>query len=145
MILLDTTVLVYAVGSDHPLRDPCRRLLEALSSQGIATTTTEVIQEFVHVHSRRRTRSISAELGRQYGVALTLLSVQPDDLALGLELYEQHTTLGAFDAVLAAVAVRRDADFLVSADSAFGSIPQLRWADPGSAELVTHLRLDQEL
>ena len=30
MILLDTTVLVYAVGFKHPLRDPCRALIEAI-------------------------------------------------------------------------------------------------------------------
>jgi len=27
VIVLDTTVLVYAVGSEHPYRDPCRQLL----------------------------------------------------------------------------------------------------------------------
>ncbi|MBA3851191.1 MAG: VapC toxin family PIN domain ribonuclease, partial [Chloroflexi bacterium] len=28
MIVLDTTVLAYAVGAQHPSRDPCRRLLQ---------------------------------------------------------------------------------------------------------------------
>src|SRR5580765_112220 len=29
VIVLDTTVLVYAVGAEHRYREPCRRLLEA--------------------------------------------------------------------------------------------------------------------
>lgn len=28
MIVLDTTVLVYATGTEHPLREPCRRLVD---------------------------------------------------------------------------------------------------------------------
>ena len=44
MIVLDTTVLVYSVGSDHPLRAPCRSLIEAIGDGEIAATTTvEVI------------------------------------------------------------------------------------------------------
>src|SRR5579871_5895007 len=49
MILLDTTVLSYAVGDEHPLRDPCRSLLTAHGDGHIeATTTIEVVQEFTH-------------------------------------------------------------------------------------------------
>lgn len=45
MIVLDTTVLVYAKGAEHPLRDPCRDLVAAIADERIAATTTaEVIQ-----------------------------------------------------------------------------------------------------
>lgn len=65
MIVLDTTVLVYAKGAEHPLRDPCRDLVAAIADERIAATTTaEVIQEFVHVRARRRDRSDAAALGR---------------------------------------------------------------------------------
>ena len=40
MIILDTTVLVYAVGADHPLRDPRRRVLVAHGEGRIEATTT---------------------------------------------------------------------------------------------------------
>ena len=53
MIVLDTTALVYAVGGEHPMREPSRRLVEAIAAGRIeATTTVEVIQEFVHVRAR---------------------------------------------------------------------------------------------
>ena len=83
MIVVDTTVLAYAVGDTHPLREPCRRLLAAHADGRIeATTTVEVIQ--------------------------------------------------AFDAVLAAVAIGRRADALVSADRAFAAIPGLTLIDPAT-------------
>ncbi|MGO9322650.1 MAG: hypothetical protein ACLQBY_17865 [Solirubrobacteraceae bacterium] len=48
MIVLDTTVLVYAKGAQHPLREPSRRLIEAVTERELqATTTVKVIQELV--------------------------------------------------------------------------------------------------
>ena len=67
MIVLDTTVLVYAKGADHPLRDPSRRLIAAVADRELqATTTVEVIQEFVHVRARRRGRADAVALGNDY-------------------------------------------------------------------------------
>ena len=131
MIVLDTTVLAYAVGAEHPLRGPCRRLLEAHADGRVdATTTVEVIQEFVHIRSRRRSRPDAILVARQYAAAFDLLVTTPDDLDRALGLFERHAALGAFDAVLAAVALARGAEALVSADQAFASIPGLPWVDP---------------
>jgi len=131
MIVIDTTVLAYAVGDAHPLREPCRRLLAAHADGRIeATTTVEVIQEFAHISARRRTRSDAVRLARGYMSAFSLLVATPDDLDHGLDLFEEHPALGAFDAVLAAVAIGRRADALVSADRAFAAIPDLTLIDP---------------
>lgn len=136
MIVLDTTVLSYAVGEEHPLRDPCRRLLTAHATGGlVATTTVEVLQELTHVRARRRSRQDAAGLTRQYLDAFDLLQTTPEDLRRGLALFEQHHELGAFDCVLAAVAMGHDAQALVSADRGFSSIPGLAWLDPASPEV----------
>jgi predicted nucleic acid-binding protein len=136
VILLDTTVLAYAVGSDHPLREPCRRLLEAHAGARIeATTTVEVIQEFAHIRARRQGRDDAVRLARRYAAAFDLLVTTPEDLDHGLELFERHPALGAFDAVLAAVAMDRGADALVSADGAFGAITGLPWIEPATDAL----------
>lgn len=121
MIVLDTTVLVYAVGTDHPLRDPCHELIGAIAAGRLAATTTvEVLQEFAHVRARRRDRDDAARVTRDYlDLLAPLLVVGEDDLQDGLRLYARSDRLGAFDAVLAAAASRADADALVSADAAF--------------------------
>ncbi len=136
MILLHTTILAYAVGEEHSLREPCRRLLSAHADGRVeATTTIEVIQEFVHIRSRRRTRVDAVHVARQYVAAFNLLGTTTDDLDRGLVLFEQHVALGAFDAVLAAVALNHQAEALVSADRAFAEVPGLRWIDPGGSDL----------
>src|ERR1035437_10206826 len=120
MIILDTTVLTYAVGEEHPLREPCRRLLAAHASGTIeATTTVEVLQEFAHVRARRRTRDDAINLTRLYAVALDPIVTTAADLDAGLSLLGQHPELGAFDAVLVAGAVARRAQPPFPADMAF--------------------------
>jgi len=58
VILLDTPMLSYAVGAEHPLRDLCRPLLWAHGGGRIeAASTIEVVQEFVHVRARRSSAS----------------------------------------------------------------------------------------
>jgi uncharacterized protein len=136
VILVDTTVLIYAVGDEHPLRAPCRRVLAAHGDGRIeATTTVEALQEVAHVRARRRSRADAVTLARQYATAFALIVTQPEDLDLGLTLFEAHPALGAFDAVLAAVALNRHADALISADAAFADVPGLVWVDPASADL----------
>ena len=135
MIVLDTTVLVYAKGTDHPLRGPCRDLIAAIAAGDLAATTTvEVIQEFVHVRARRRDRSDAAAVGRDYAELLSpLLAVRGEDLERGLALFERSTRLGAFDAVLAAVALGAGAGALVSADGAFAEVGDLPHLTPDAA------------
>lgn len=137
MILLDTTVLVYAKGQDHPLRDPCRELIEAIAARHIeATTTVEVIQEFVHVRARRRDRTDAAALGRDYAELLApLLSPSVDDLSTGLALFERNATLGAFDAVLAACAARSGLRAVVSADVGFAELGEVPHVVPDRSGL----------
>lgn len=130
MILVDTTVLVYAVGSEHPLREPARAVIAAVGSGALdATTTPQVIQEFAHVRGRRRGRQDAAHVAARYAQLLGPLASTPTRaLSLGLRLWESHEALGAFDAVLAAVALELDVE-LLSADRGFAAIPGLRWRD----------------
>src|SRR6185437_1029433 len=144
MILLDTTVLVYAKGADHPFRDPCRRLIDAIAEEGIeATTTVEVLQEFVHVRAQRRTRSDAVALGGDYADLLApLLTVEEEHLRRGLSLFERHDSLGAFDAVLTATALDTNASALVSADSAFAQVSNLPHVVPDEAGVELLLKAE---
>ena len=141
MIVVDTTVLVYAVGTNHPLQAPCRSLVERVARGDVqATTTVEVIQEFTHVRARRRTRSDAVALARSYAdLFAPLLLVESGDLVVGLTMFEANDRLGPFDAVLAATAIRRGASGLVSADAAFARVHGLRYLDPSTRGFLDDL------
>lgn len=137
MIVLDTNILAYALGGVHPLRDNCRRLLDAVADGRVAASTTpEVIQEFVHVRAKRRERQRAAREARDYAELLSpLLTVGLPDLQRGLSLFARHPNLDAADAVLAAVALRAEADALASADAAFAAVRGLTHLEPRDPEL----------
>lgn len=142
MIVLDTTVLVYAVGGDHRLAAPCRDVLERVADGRLRVTTTlEVLQEFAHVRARRWGREDAAELTRGFAVLLgPLLQLQSSDLELGLDLFRRTEQLGAFDAVLAAATKRIGAAALMSADRAFREVPGITVLDPADAAFSDSVR-----
>jgi predicted nucleic acid-binding protein len=146
MIVLDTTVLVYAVGVEHPLKAPCQLLIRAIAEGGlVGTTTIEVIQEFTHVRARRRERKDAAELARDYIELLSpLLIVEEPDLREGLRLFEQSSGIGAFDAVLAAAAHAAGADALVSADTGFSALSNVCHVVPDADGIRYLLHSSQE-
>jgi hypothetical protein len=74
VIVVDTTVLVYAVGDVHEFREPCRQLVAAIQRGDVtATTTVEVIQDFALGRARRRTGADAAHLSDAYATMLSPL------------------------------------------------------------------------
>jgi predicted nucleic acid-binding protein len=101
----------------------------------VATTTAEVIQEFAHVRAQRRGRADAARLAGDYAELLApLIDVTAEDLRAGLGLFERAESLGAFDAVLAAVAIG-STSALVSADAAFAAVMELTHVVPDAGGL----------
>lgn len=146
MILLDTTILVYALGEEHPLRRPCRTVVDAVGAGDLfATTTVEVIQELLHVRARRRGRQQAVAAAQAFADLLTpLLSPDEQDLRLGLDLFASVDALGAFDAVLAATAQRADTiTGLASADRAFTAVRGLTHHDPADPDFLARLGIDR--
>lgn len=141
MILLDTSVLIYAVDDEGTeLEQPARALIEAIVDGRLrATTTVAVIEEFVHVRARRRSRKDAAGLGARYVDLLSPLVASTESaVRKALVLYERHERIGAFDAVLAATAIEIGAEALVAADAGFASVPSLPYVPLAEAErLVT--------
>lgn len=135
MIVVDTPVLAYALGGEHALRAPSVRLVEAVAAGRVeATTTVEVIQEFAHIHARRRPRADVASHARDFAELFSpLLAVDRDRLERGLALFERHANLGAFDAVLAAAALAADARAFVTADKDFVAVARLPLVELGSS------------
>lgn len=119
------------------MREPARRLMTAVVEGSVAaSTTTDVIQEFAHVVSRRRPREEAGADARRYAAIFgPLVSPQADDLIAGLRLFVRAERLGVFDAVLAATAIAQEVTAFVSADRAFAGVPKLPFVELGAPEL----------
>lgn len=140
LVVLDVTILVYAVGSYAPLRETCKAILESVDAGHLTgTTTPDVIQRFVHVRSARWGGGDAAALGLAYAELLApLLTVTAEDLGRGLRRYAENTALLPADAVLASVTDLAGAT-LVSADRTFAALDRPRWVYPDADGLVALL------
>ena len=125
-MILDTNVLIYAVGGEHPLREPARRLIAAIRAGAVlATTSVLVLQEVTYVYARRRGGAEAAALVRSYVDLLEpLLAVEQVHLMTALRLVEKYE-LRPSDALIAAAAVQTSY-LLVTADRAFADVPEVQ-------------------
>src|SRR5205085_1246781 len=124
-----------AVGRDHPLREPARRVVVAIRDGVVdATTTTAVVQEFAHVFARRRSRAEAAAAARDHATLLApLIGVEQEHVGTAIDIFERTPRLAAFDSFLAAAALAARAIALVSADRGYADVDGLRFVDLGNS------------
>lgn len=140
--LFDTGVFIYALGGDHPYRDPCRAIMDA-GVQGLLASeaSVELIHEFAYVRSRRGiSRQVAAEDARNISATSRLHVVEPSDITRALDLWCKHERLDMRDAIFAAQALNRDIDAILSPDTDFDGIPGLTRIDPADTDAVATLR-----
>jgi len=127
-VILDTNVLVYAVGAEHPLREPARRLVTALRDGELqATTSVLVLQEFTYVYARRRGPEAATGLARSFVDLLgPLVPVGQANLMTGLRFVERYDVRPS-DGLLAAAALHTS-QTIVTADRGLGGVPEVTTA-----------------
>lgn len=139
--LFDTNVFVYALGGTHPLRAPCRRILQqAARGELRGEASVDLVQELAHQRLRQTgQRAAAARAARRAAEAVVLHALEPADLTLALELFEQSSRMTARDSCFAAVALNRGIDAILSADRDFDGLPGLERIDPADAVAVAAL------
>jgi hypothetical protein len=136
--LFDTAVFVYAVGGEHPYRQPCRRLVDLAAAGTLrGEASVELIQEYTHVRARRTgDRDSAAREARDVAALCVLHDVTRSDLLLALSLFRSLPRLEMRDALHAATALERGIFVIVSPDRAFDDVTGLERLDPSRAEEV---------
>jgi predicted nucleic acid-binding protein len=123
---------MYAVGADHPLKQPCLSVLEAVATDKLSgTTDVEVLQEILYRYAAQGQR------GRAVDVVRLFLRVVPDArpvtkecFLLAIDLFDRHPALQPRDALHAAVMQRNGIHQIISADRHFDGIPGITRVDP---------------
>lgn len=140
--LFDTSVFIYALGGEHPYRDPCRAVMDD-GAQGLlsAEASVELIHEFAHVRCRRGvSRTTATKDALNIAGTSRLHTVTPSDIERALQLWREHERLDMRDAIFAAQALNRGIDAILSPDRGFDGIPGLERIDPADAEAVATLK-----
>mgnify|MGYP003387311819 CR=1 FL=1 len=132
MILVDSNVLMYAMGSEHPNKSLALGFLNRIA-QGelLATIDAEVLQEIIH---RYRSLNRWPEGKQAYTLARSLfpevLPISGAIMAHATDLVDSAQTISAGDAVHAAVVVLDKLEGICTFDRDFDRIPGCTRIDP---------------
>lgn len=132
MVFVDTNIFLYSAGGPHPFRDLCQRFLRALDQDDRnATSSTEVVQEILHVVTRKQDRLAAVRAARMFMEAVpNLLPVTASDMRAAIEIYEGNPGITARDAIHVATMWNNGIDTIASADRHFDAVQGIRRLDP---------------
>ena len=110
MTFVDTNVIMYAVGREHPLRAEARAFFEqSLAANEPLATSAEVLQELLHACVRAgRLDTLDAALALARALIPVVWPIESEDVDLARLLVDRHPGLGARDLLHVACCSRRN-------------------------------------
>jgi predicted nucleic acid-binding protein len=129
-VLVDTSVFAYALGGEHPQREPCRAFLRDARGSGLEMhASVEMVQELTFHRMRLVDAPTAVTQGRLAGRSCILHAFDERVLEAALPMIADGTVRGR-DAVHAATAILAGIATIVSTDPAFDAV--LERLDPSS-------------
>jgi hypothetical protein len=121
MVFIDSNVPMYVAGRDHPLREPARRFLQAVSTGRVeACTSTEVLQEILYRYSALKRLDLAREVYNLFvQICPSVLPVTLADTDRARDLLLERPGAGARDAIHVAVMLNNDVRHIASFDAGF--------------------------
>lgn len=132
-VFIDTAVIMYAAGRSHPLREPCRAIIDRITADRLdGVTSAEVIQEILHRFAGSERRALGVAMARHaLDVFAPVLPVTHQVMDRMPALVEGYPGLAARDLVHLATCLEEGITTIVSPDRGFDDVPQVARVDPG--------------
>lgn len=125
MILIDSNIPMYLIGSTHPNKEAARRRLEETVAAGESIATdAEVLHEILHRYTAmRRPEFIDPAFEVLLALVDVVFPIERTDVERARRLVLGTTRLSARDAVHVAVMQARDIGRVMSFDRGFDAVP----------------------
>lgn len=125
MILIDSNVPMYLVGSPHPHKADAQRLLEQLVTAGERLVTdAEVLQEIMHRYTAiERREAIEPAFAVLLGVVDAVLPIDAATVQRAKQLLLAHDRVSARDAIHAAIMQQHRINSILSFDRDYDLLP----------------------
>ncbi len=129
---LDANILMYAIGRDHPYKEPCIRVLRRIEEDTLrVVSSVEVLQEILHRYRSLREYQVAAGAFTQFKLLCDeILPLEPGDVDRAFEILEDHREISVRDAIHAATMFRRGLEKILSTDKHFDAIEGVVRVDP---------------
>ncbi len=134
-VFLDANIFLYATGGEGPHRQFCPAVLRAVAEGALdGATSTEVLQEILHVRARRFGRAAAGTAVRAASALVAdVLPVRREDVRAACDLLNRHPQFGARDAGHVGVMINAQIPVLVSVDQDFDVLNTVRRVSPEAA------------
>ncbi|OGW15875.1 MAG: hypothetical protein A2035_06475 [Nitrospirae bacterium GWA2_42_11] len=128
---LDSNILMYSLGSSHSLKAPCMKILEKIRSSKIQVcTNTEVFQEILYRYYSLDKKELAHQACKLLeDITDPILSVSQEDITKAIALLKQYS-INVRDAVHAATMLNNDIRHIISTDTHFDQIPEIKRIQP---------------
>lgn len=138
---VDTNIFLYAIGQDSVHRSASRAVLEAVADGSlVAATSTEVVQEILHVLIRKGRRPEAFVAARQIEALFApFLPVTAAEIRKAVEILQHSPNCGVRDAVHAATMLNAGIAVIISVDADFDRLGAVTRYSP--QEIVVRLAL----
>jgi predicted nucleic acid-binding protein len=129
---IDTAIIMYAAGGEHPLRDPSRRILSRIGDGELdGVISVEVVQEILHRFVRiRRAETGYAQATETLDFFAPVLPITHAMMRRVPDLAVKYPSLDARDLVHVATCIHEGITQIISPDRAFDQVAELRRIDP---------------
>lgn len=140
LIFLDANIIMYALGKEHPLRNPCRKYLKKIKKGEITVVTnTEVLQEILHRYFSIRMSTMAEEA---YIAMKTfcreIYPVTLNEVEKALALLKESPSINPRDAIHAATMFNNGIEKILSTDPHFDVVQGIERIAPGSETRKNH-------
>ena len=135
-VFIDANVPIYAAGREHPIKEPCARILMLAAEHPRSfVTDAEVLQELLHRYLASGRWALGREVLQAFAEVMhgRIEPVYANDVDAAAKLADRHPDVSARDLVHAAVMERLGADRIISADTDFDRLLGVTRLDPAEA------------
>ncbi|MBI3584428.1 MAG: type II toxin-antitoxin system VapC family toxin [Nitrospinae bacterium] len=121
---LDANIIMYALGKEHSLKNPCRKSLEMIKEgKIIVVTNTEVLQEILHrYYSIGMPRIAEEAYSAVKTLCVEIYSVTLVELEKAMKLLKEFPSISSRDVIHAATMLNNGIEKILSTDPHFDVI-----------------------
>lgn len=130
---LDTSVLMYAAGTEHRLKEACVRIVDGIGDGAIrdVVTSAEVVQEIVHRYLSIGQPEIARDLAtRTLDLLAPVLPITHALMRRVPDLAARYPGLAARDLIHIATCIHDGIPEIISADRGLDRVAEVRRIDP---------------
>lgn len=132
MKLVDTNIIMYAVGKPHSYKGPCKDILQKIVHGIIsANINVEVMQELLYVYDSRGERKKGLNVIKENLVLFPHpFAIGKDEIIKARDLMVKYNTLTTRDAIHSAVIINSKLEGIISTDKDFDTVKEITRFDP---------------